>query len=140
LNLGDSYTLKSADKKSAHSQVIDAFKKYWNNKYPYFERYGQQYIDFVGKDGRAKGHILLVMEVDARASGGVKNCVKLANTRSTNKVWIHISRSEDAQEQFDRALYDIQRLLVMREEDKESFGNFVAFLKTSEEVKKVVLL
>ena len=130
LDLGDSYGLKSVLKNSAHSKVIEAFSKYWDRKIGYFEHYSQQYIDFVGKDGRAEGHILLAMEVDARASGGVKNCVKLANIRSANKVWIHISRSRDAQENFDKALYDINRLVEMRAETKDSFGNFVAFLKT----------
>jgi len=140
LDLGTSYELKSVEKDSAHSKVIDAFIQFWNTKYEYFERYGQQDVDFMGKDGRPEGHIILAMEVDARASGGLKNCVKLANIRSENKIWIHISSSGDAKENFDKSLVDIRRLLTIRKETKETFGNFVAFLKTPEDLQKVVLL
>ena len=142
LDLAESYGIRSALPNSAHSRVIDAFRDYWFGRQPYIERYSQQYIDFIGKDGQAEGHIIVAMEVDAKWHGGQKNCVKLANIRARNKIWIHISNSEDAKENFQKALKKIHQLIQMRGETKELFGNFEAFLKTPrpEDFERVKIL
>lgn len=94
------------------------------------ELLGDGEIVDVGKEGFPEGHILVAMEVDAGWWRALRSCVKLANTRAENKIWVHITDSEDAKEDFENALKDIQKLLKMRNETKESFGNFATFLKT----------
>jgi hypothetical protein len=56
--------------------------------------------------------------------------MKLADIRANLKVWINISNKENSEKDFDRALKDIQTILKIRNETKETFGNFLVFLKT----------
>ena len=130
------YRKKSTDPNSAHGKIIEAFKEYWFSKYPYIEKYGLQNIDFLGKEVQPEGRILVAMEVDAGWWRAIRSCVKLANIRAKNKIWIYVTTEENAEENFERALKDIQKLLRIRNETKESFGNFVAFLKTPSVLKK----
>lgn len=124
--------LKKSDfeKKTAHPKAIEAFNDFWFNKYPYIEKYSLQDVDFVGRERQPEGRILVAMEVDVGWWRALRSCVKLANLRAENKIWIHITDSEDAKEDFQSALKDIQKLLKIRAETKESFGNFIGFLKT----------
>jgi len=134
LNEAD-YRKKSTDPGSAHGKIIEKLKEYWFDKYPYIEKYGLQNIDFLGKEAQPEGHILVAVEVDAGWWRAIGSCVKLANIRAKNKIWIYVTAEENAEENFKRALKDIQKLLKMRNETKESFGNFVAFLKTPKGLK-----
>lgn len=118
------------EKKLAHGKVIEAIRDYWDSKYTYIEDYGFQDVDYLGKKDIAEGHILLAFEVDTGWWRAITSCVKLANIRAKNKIWVHATDSEKPKEDFQQGLKRIQKLLKIRNESKDTFGNFVAFLKT----------
>jgi len=82
-----------------------------------------------------EGPILVAVEVDAGWWRVIESCVKLANIRAEYKIWIHVTNDGNAKENFNRALNDIRKILTMRAETKENFGNFVAFLKTPKDLQ-----
>jgi hypothetical protein len=103
------YTKKSVDPKSAHTKTIEAFNDFWLSKHPYREQYSIQDIDFLGKERIPEGRILLAMEVDAGWFRATESCVRLANIRSENKIWVYITSEEKAKENFKLALKDIKK-------------------------------
>ncbi len=123
-------TTADFEKKLAHGKVIEAISDYWEKKYTYIEDYGFQDIDYLGKKELAEGPILLAFEVDTGWWRSIISCVKLANIRAENKIWVHATDSEKPQEDFQQGLKRIQKLLKIRNERKDTFGHFVAFLKT----------
>lgn len=79
------------------------------------------------------------MEVDTwfKAYG---SWIKLADICSVNKIWVYLTNDKKAQENFEEAVSEINALLKARNEDKATFGNFVAFMKTPREfqMKEIV--
>lgn len=100
---------------------------------PWSKRYG---IDFISRKRLAYGQMRLAVEVDTwwKPHG---SWIKLADVRSENKVWVYITKDENAEKNFERGLKEIQRFLNSRNEKEETFGNFVAIMKTPTKFKKI---
>ena len=116
-------------KAPAHDIVVDKIYKYWDEKHPYISEYSEYGIDMVGRE-MSQGPIKLAVEVDAGWWRIRPSFMKLADIRATNKIWIHISDSTTARKDFDKALNEIDKLIRIRKETKETFENFAIFLKT----------
>jgi hypothetical protein len=116
-------------KAPAHDKVVNAIRDFWEGKYPFIQEYSAHGIDYVGRK-LSQGPIELAVEVDEGWWRARDSVMKLADIRANLKVWINISNKENSEKDFDRALKDIQTILKIRNETKETFGNFLVFLKT----------
>jgi hypothetical protein len=121
--------------KQAHKKVTDEILKAWRESNGFgkaraaFTPKGGTYgIDIVGRDWE-RGKILLAVEVDTWFRP-YHSWMKLSDIRSENKIWIYLTNDKKAQYNFNEAINEIKALLNSRGEDKTTFGNFVAFLKT----------
>lgn len=131
---------KSGAVKKAHKKVTDAILTAWREtngwgtaKAAFTPKGGTYGIDVIGRDWE-RGRIVLAVEVDTwfRAYG---SWMKLADIRAANKIWVYLTNDKRAQENFEEAISEINALLKARSEDKATFGNFVAFMKTPHELQ-----
>ena len=127
-------------KAPAHDKIVEEIDNYWSAKSPYLSRFSAYGIDFIGRKS-SEGSILLAVEVDSGYWRAVESCLKLADIRCPNKVWIYITNEQRqyAKENFEYTLKEIRKLLRIRNENKSEFGNFAAFLKTPRDFRKEVI-
>jgi len=127
-------------KAPGHDKVVNVIRDYWDEKHPFIPVYSAHGIDYVGRK-TSQGLIELAVEVDSSSWRVRDSCMKLADIRAKDKIWIYVTNSETAEENFEDALRDIDIILRIRNEPKETFGNFVAFLKTRnpKDFKKVII-
>jgi hypothetical protein len=131
----EDFKKKGISKKSvslAHEKITDMLEELMEYD-PWSKRYG---IDFINREERAYGKIRLAVEVDSwwRPHG---SWMKLADIRAENKLWIYITNSPEADRFFENGLKELSRFLKSRKESKETFGNFIAIMKTLKDFKIV---
>ncbi len=122
----------------AHKKVVDKIKEKWRKSdgfdigtKPDFDPVTLG-VDFIGREYQ-DGRILLAVEVDTWRKPR-RSWLKLADLRAENKVWIHITDSKAAKVDFSDAINNLKDLLRVRQEDEKCFGNFIAILKTPEDL------
>lgn len=125
---------KIRGKYAAHERVIEVLRKRWletngfgKARAPYAPPGGTYGIDFLGRDFE-RGRIIVAVEVDSwfRTIGSWQ---KLADIRASYKIWIYLARDEKSQRNFGDAIDEIKTFLASRDERREDFGAFVAFMK-----------
>ena len=131
----EDFKKKGVTKKSvllAHEKITDMLEGLMEYD-PWSKRYG---IDFINRKERAYGKIRLAVEVDSwwRPHG---SWMKLADIRAENKLWIYITNSPEADRFFENSLKELDKFLKSRKESKETFGNFIAVMKTLKDFKEV---
>ena len=127
-----------------HDKVVNGISDEWDNTngfgcsmtpipfIPKRKRYG---IDVVGKITQY-GKILLAMEVD-RGSMPYYNWSKLIDIRSKNKIWVYLTSKPRARAEkaFRISVKELRKILQKRNENRDECGNFVAMMKTPNELK-----
>lgn len=131
-----------------HEKVVNGISDEWDNTngfgsstrpipfIPKRKRYG---IDVVGKTTQY-GRILLAIEVD-RGSMPYYNWSKLIDIRSKNKIWVYLTNKPRARAEriFQNSVKELRKILQKRNENKDECGNFVAMMKTPNELKTILL-
>jgi len=132
---------KIRGKYAPHENIIEAFRNRWietngfgKARAPFTPR-GRTYgIDFLGRDFE-RGRVVLAMEVDSWFMT-IGSWQKLADIRAPYKIWIYLARDEKLQRNFREVIKDIKTFLKSRDEKKEDFGRFMAFMKGPKDIFK----